>query len=66
MLYTILFSIIGFALGGLGGAFGGFLIGSIFDSIRNNRRARKAQTEFNAGRQKYYNNPEQFEEQFCL
>lgn len=63
MLYTIIFSIIGFALGGLGGAFGGFLLGSIFDSIRNNRRARKAQTEFNEGRQKYYNNPEQFEEQ---
>ena len=63
MLFTILFSIIGFAMGGLGGAFGGFLLGSIFDSIRNNRRARKAQTEFNEGRQKYYNNPEQFEEQ---
>ena len=63
MLFTILFSIIGFAMGGLGGAFGGFLLGSIFDSIRNNRRARKAQTEFNEGRHKYYNNPEQFEEQ---
>lgn len=63
MLFTIIFSIIGFALGGLGGAFGGFLLGSLFDSIRNNRRARKAQTEFNEGRQKYYNNPEQFEEQ---
>ena len=63
MLYTILFSIIGFAMGGLGGAFGGFLIGSLFDSIRNNRRARRAQTRFNESRQQYYNNPEQFEEQ---
>lgn len=63
MLYTILFSIIGLAMGGLGGAFGGFLIGSLFDSIRNSRRARKAQTEFNESRQQYYNNPEQFEEQ---
>ena len=35
MLYTLIFSIIGLAIGGLGGAFGGFLIGSIFDSIRN-------------------------------
>ena len=50
-------------MGGLGGAFGGFLIGSLFDSIRNSRRARKAQTEFNESRQQYYNNPEQFEEQ---
>ena len=63
MLYTILFSIIGLAMGGLGGAFGGFLIGSLFDSIRNSRRARKAQTEFNESRQQYYNNPKQFEEQ---
>ena len=63
MLYTILFSIIGLAIGGLGGAFGGFLIGSLFDSIRNSRRARKAQEEFNESRQQYYNNPEQFEEQ---
>ena len=63
MLYTILFSIIGLAMGGLGGAFGGFLIGSLFDSIRNSRRARKAQEEFNESRQQYYNNPEQFEEQ---
>ena len=63
MLYTIIFSIIGLAMGGLAGAFGGFVIGSLFDSIRNNRRARKAQTEFNESRQQYYNNPEQFEEQ---
>ena len=35
MIYTLIFSVIGLALGGLGGAFGGFLIGSIFDSIRN-------------------------------
>lgn len=63
MLYSIIFSIIGFALVGLGGAFGGFLIGSFFDSIRNNRRSRKAQAEFNQGRQKYYSNPQQFEEQ---
>lgn len=63
MLYTIIFSIIGLAMGGLGGAFGGFLIGTIFDNIRNNRKARKAQEAFNEGRQQYYNNPEQFEEQ---
>lgn len=63
MLYTIIFSIIGFAMGGLGGAFGGFLIGSLFDSIRNRRRAQRAQEEFNESRQQYYNNPEQFEEQ---
>ena len=63
MIYTILFSIIGLAMGGLAGAFGGFLIGSLFDSIRNNRRARKAQAEFNESRQQYYNNPEQFEQQ---
>ena len=63
MLYTIIFSIIGLAMGGLAGAFGGFLIGSLFDSIRNSRRARQAQTEFNESRQQYYNNPEQFEEQ---
>ncbi len=63
MIFTIIFSIIGLYLGGLGGAFGGFLIGSLFDSIRNNRRARRAQTEFNKGRQKYYSNPQQFEEQ---
>ena len=63
MLYTIIFSIIGLAVGGLGGAFGGFLIGTIFDNIRNNRKARKAQEAFNEGRQQYYNNPEQFEEQ---
>ncbi len=63
MLYTIIFSIIGLAMGGLGGAFGGFLIGTIFDNIRNNRKARKAQEAFNEGRQQYYNNPEQFEGQ---
>jgi DnaJ like chaperone protein len=63
MLYTFIFSIIGLAIGGLGGAFGGFLIGSLFDSIRNKRRARKAQEEFNESRQQYYNNPEQFEQQ---
>lgn len=63
MLYTIIFSIIGLAVGGLGGAFGGFLIGSIFDNIRNNRRARKAQEAFNEGRQRYYNDPAQFEGQ---
>ena len=63
MLYTIIFSIIGLAMGGLGGAFGGFLIGTIFDNIRNNRKARKAQEAFNEGRQQYYNNPEQFEAQ---
>ena len=63
MIYTIIFSIIGLAMGGLAGAFGGFLIGSLFDSIRNNRRARKAQEEFNESRQQYYNNPEQFEQQ---
>lgn len=63
MLYAIIFSIIGLYFGGLGGAFGGFLIGSIFDSIRNSRRARKAQEAFNQGRQQYYNDPEQFEEQ---
>lgn len=63
MIYTIVFSIIGLAIGGLGGAFGGFLIGSIFDSIRNNRRARKAQEEFTRSRQQYYNDPAQFENQ---
>ena len=63
MLYTLIFSIIGLAVGGLGGAFGGFLIGSIFDSIRNNRKARQAQEAFNQGRQQYYNDPAQFEEQ---
>lgn len=63
MIYTILFSIIGLAIGGLGGAFGGFLIGSLFDSIRNSRRAKKAQELFNEGRQQYYNDPAQFEEQ---
>lgn len=63
MIYTLIFSIIGLAVGGLGGAFGGFLIGSICDSIRNGRRARKAQTEFNRSRQQYYNDPAQFEEQ---
>ena len=63
MLYTFIFSIIGLAIGGLGGAFGGFLIGSLFDSIRNKRRARQAQAEFNESRQQYYNNPQQFEEQ---
>lgn len=50
-------------MGGLGGAFGGFLIGSLFDSIRNNRRAKRAQEVFNENRQQYYSNPEQFEEQ---
>ena len=63
MLYTLIFSIIGFAMGGLAGAFVGFLIGSLFDSIRNNRRRRQAQAEFNESRQQYYNNPQQFEEQ---
>ncbi len=63
MIYTLIFSIIGLAIGGFGGAFGGFLIGSIFDSIRNNRRAKKAQEQFEEGRSQYYNNPEQFEEQ---
>lgn len=63
MLFTFIFSIIGLAIGGLGGAFGGFLIGSLFDSIRNSRRARKAQELFNEGRQQYYNDPAQFEEQ---
>jgi DnaJ like chaperone protein len=63
MLFTIIFSIVGLYFGGLGGAFGGFLIGSLFDSIRNNIRARKAQEMFNEGRQQYYNNPEQFEDQ---
>lgn len=63
MIYTIIFSIIGLYLGGLGGAFGGFLIGSLFDSIRNGRRARKAQEAFNESRQQYYNDPQQFEDQ---
>ena len=63
MLYTLIFSIIGFAMGGLAGAFVGFLIGSLFDHIRNNHRRRQAQAEFNESRQQYYNNPEQFEEQ---
>jgi DnaJ like chaperone protein len=63
MLYTLIFSIIGLYFGGLGGAFGGFLIGSIFDSIRNSRKARQAQEAFNQGRQQYYNDPVQFEEQ---
>jgi DnaJ like chaperone protein len=63
MLFAIIFSIIGLALWGLGGAFGGFLLGSIFDSIRNSSRARKAQEEFNKSRQEYYNDPRQFEEQ---
>lgn len=63
MLYTLIFSVIGLAAGGLGGAFVGFIIGSICDSIRNNRRARRAQQEFNESRQRYYNDPEQFEEQ---
>lgn len=63
MLYTIIFSILGLYFGGLGGAFGGFLIGSLFDSIRNNRRAKKAQEQFTEGRQQYYNDPAQFEGQ---
>lgn len=63
MLFTIIFSIVGLYFGGLGGAFGGFLIGSLFDSIRNNRRAKKAQELFNESRQQYYNDPVQFEEQ---
>ena len=63
MIYTLIFSIIGLVLYGLGGAFGGFLIGSIFDSIRNSRRARKAQAEFTQQRQQYYNDPAQFENQ---
>lgn len=63
MIYTLIFSIIGLAIGGLGGAFGGFLIGSLFDSIRNSRKARKAQEAFNQGRQQYYNDPAQFEDQ---
>ncbi|MBQ2513824.1 MAG: DnaJ domain-containing protein [Bacteroidales bacterium] len=63
MIYTIIFSIIGLYLGGLGGAFGGFLIGSLFDSIRNGRRARKAQEAFTESRQQYYNDPQQFEDQ---
>lgn len=63
MIYTILFSIIGLYLGGLGGGFGGFILGSLFDSIRNQRRAKKAQEAFNEGREQYYNDPEQFEEQ---
>ena len=63
MIYTLIFSIIGLYLGGLGGAFGGFLIGSLFDSIRNSRRARKAQEQFTEGRQRYYNDPAQFEGQ---
>jgi len=63
MIYTLIFSVIGLALGGLGGAFGGFLIGSIFDSIRNSRRARRAQQQFSESRRQYYNDPEQFEEQ---
>jgi DnaJ like chaperone protein len=63
MIYTLIFSIIGLAVGGLGGAFGGFLIGSLFDSIRNSRRARKAQEQFTEGRQRYYNDPAQFEGQ---
>ena len=63
MIFTLIFSVIGLAMGGLGGAFGGFIIGSIFDSIRNSRRARKAQQAFNEGRQQYYNDPQQFEEQ---
>ncbi len=50
-------------MGGLAGAFVGFLIGSLFDHIRNNHRRRQAQAEFNESRQQYYNNPEQFEEQ---
>lgn len=63
MIYTFIFSVIGLAAGGLGGALVGFIIGSICDSIRNNRRARRAQQEFNESRQRYYNDPEQFEEQ---
>ena len=63
MIYTLIFSVIGLAVGGLGGAFVGFIIGSICDSIRNNRRAQRAQQEFNESRQQYYNDPEQFEEQ---
>lgn len=63
MIYTLIFSILGLYFGGLGGAFGGFLIGSLFDSIRNSRRARKAQEQFTEGRQQYYSNPEQFEDQ---
>lgn len=63
MFYSFIFSIIGFAMGGLAGAFVGFLIGSLFDHIRNNHRRRQAQAEFNESRQQYYNNPEQFEEQ---
>ena len=63
MLYTIIFSIIGLAMGGLGGAFAGFLIGSLFDIIRNRHRANRVQEEFNKSRQQYYNNPQQFEEQ---
>ena len=63
MLYTFIFSIIGLAIGGFPGAFGGFLIGSLFDSIRNSRRAKKAQEQFTEGRQRYYNDPAQFEGQ---
>ena len=63
MLFTLIFSVIGLAMGGLGGAFGGFIIGSIFDSIRNSRRAKQAQQQFTEGRQQYYNDPAQFEEQ---
>ena len=63
MIFTIIFSIIGLYLGGFGGLLGGFLLGSLFDGIRNNRHARKAQQQFNKNRQKYYSNPQQFEEQ---
>ena len=63
MIFTIIFSIIGLYLGGFGGLIGGFLLGSLFDGIRNNRHARKAQQQFNKNRQKYYSNPQQFEEQ---
>ena len=63
MIFTLIFSVIGLVMGGLGGAFGGFIIGSIFDSIRNNLRAKQAQQQFTEGRQQYYNDPSQFEEQ---
>ena len=65
MLYTILFSIIGFIVGGFSllGAAGGFFIGSLFDIMRNSRKSREAQETFNRQRQQYYNSTEQFEEQ---
>lgn len=63
MIFALIFGILGLYFGGLGGMFAGFLIGSVFDNIRNRNKARRAQEEFTKSRQQYYNDPAQFEEQ---